>query len=168
MSLIQHPRTLRNYRAYIDGQSYAGLSPEAKMPEVKIQVADYRGGGMDGTTPQDMGIEAMTAEITLAEWTEQALTLIGTRKRMVLRPAAQGQDVGNADAIIATLGGLWSSLSPGDLKPGNDMPLKLTLSCDYFRMVKNGVEMFELAPALGKRVVGGVDQLAALNTAMGA
>lgn len=165
--MIQYPRTIRNFRGFIDGESYAGLSPEAKMPEVKIQVADYRGGGMDGSTPQDMGLEAMSAEITLAEWTDQALTLIGTRKRLVLRPAAQGPDFTNADAIVATLGGLWSSLSPGDIKPGSDVPLKLGLSCDYFRMVKNGTEMFELDPANGKRVVGGVDQVAALNEAMG-
>ena len=109
----------------------------------------------------------MRAEITLADWTDQALTLIGTRKRLVLRPAAQGEDFNSADAIIATLGGLWSSLSPGDLKPGSDVPLKLGLSCGYYRLTKNGTEMFELAPRQGKRVVNGVDQLAALNEAMG-
>lgn len=163
----QYPRTIRNFNAFIDGVSFAGRVLEGKIPEVKLTTAAHRGGGMDGPVAQDMGTEAMQAEVTLAEWVPDLVTLIGTRKRMVLRPVARGQHDFSADAFIATLGGLWSTNNFADLKPGSDMPLKLTLEVDYFRMLKDGDELFEIDIEAGKRVVGGIDQLAATRAAMG-
>ncbi|UWQ00860.1 phage major tail tube protein [Aliiroseovarius crassostreae] len=165
--MMQYPRTIRNFNAFIDGRSYAGLCLEGKLPELKLQLANHRGAGMDGTVAQDMGMEAMKAEITLAEWPSEVITLIGTRKRMTFRPVAKGQEDHTADGFVCTLGGLWASTNFGDLKPGSDSPLKLTLEVDYFRMLKDGEELFEIDIQAGKRVVGGVDQLKELRAKMG-
>lgn len=164
---MNYPRTIRNYNAFVDGFGYSGKSTEAKLPEVKLQTAAHRGGGMDGTVAQDMGLESMQAELTMAEWVPDLITLIGTRRRMVLRPAAMGQHDFTADTIVGTVGGLWSSTNFGELKPGTDVPLKLMCEVDYFRMVINGTELFEIDIEAGKRVIGGVDQVADLRRAMG-
>lgn len=165
--MMQYPRTIRNFNAFVDGVSYAGRAIEGKLPELKLQTASHRGGGMDGPVAQDMGTEAMRAELTLAEWVPELVTLFGTRQRLVLRPVAKGQHDNSADAFISTLGGLWTITNFADLKPGSDVPLKLTQETDYFRMVKDGEELFEIDTEAGKRVIGGVDQLASMRAAMG-
>ncbi|AZV77880.1 phage major tail tube protein [Parasedimentitalea marina] len=162
-----YPRTIRNFNAFLDGVSYAGRATEGKLPELKMQVANHRGAGMDGVSPVDMGTEAMNAEVTLSEWSPNAVKLFGTRKRLVLRPAAMGEDDFSADTYVATLGGRWTSTNFGDLKPGSDVPLKLSLAVDYFRLTMNGDELFEIDILAGKRVIGGVDQVVELRKAMG-
>lgn len=164
---MQYPRTIRNFNAFVDGVSYAGRVLEGKLPELKIKTANHRGGGMDGTVAQDMGMEAMSAEMTLAEWPPELVKMFGTRQRITFRPAAMGEDDFSADTRVATMGGRWTVVNFGDLKPGSDTPLKLTLEVDYFRMVQDGDELFEIDVQAGKRVIGGVDQLAEIRSAMG-
>lgn len=164
---MSYPRKIRNFSSFIDGVSYAGRALEGKLPELKLQLASHRGGGMDGPVAQDMGTEAMKAELTLADWPPELITLFGTRQRMTLRPAAKGEHDFSADSYVATLGGLWTVVNFSDLKPGSDVPLKLTLEVDYFRMQHNGAELFEIDIEAGKRVIGGVDQLGELRKAMG-
>lgn len=164
---MQYPRKIRNFGAFIDGFGYAGRMTEAQLPELKIMTEAHRGGGMDGSVAQDMGLEAMQAEGTLADWPPELIKLIGNRRRMVLRPTSRGEDDFAADSYVATLGGLWTVTNFAALKPGGDTPLKLTLEVDYFRMTLDGDELFEIDVAAGKRVIGGVDQLAAMRRAMG-
>ena len=161
------PRKIRNFNAFIDGRSYFGIATEAKLPQPKIKTEGHQGSGMDAPVGIDMGMEAMTAEVTLSEWDPTALKLLGTNARMVLRPAAESStDTGN-DVIIATMGGLWTGTEFGDLKPGTDVPLKLMLDVRYYRLVINGVEIHEIDIPNGKRVIGGVDQLRGIRRAMG-
>ena len=164
---MQYPRTIRNFNAFINAQSYAGRVLEGKPPEVKLITANHRAGGMDGSIAQDMGIEAMKTEITLAEWATETIKLIGTRERVTFRPGAMGQDDFSADSFVMTMGGLWSSTNFGDLKPGSDTPLKLTQETDYFRVIKNGEVLIEIDIKGGKRIIGGVDQWAEMRKAMG-
>lgn len=165
--MMQYPRKIRNFNAFVDGVSYAGRVTEGQLPELKMQVANHRGGGMDGQVAVDMGMEAMQAELTLAEWPPELIKMFGTRRRMTLRPGAMGEHDFAADAYVATLGGRWSVTNFGSLKPGDDTPLKLTLEVDYFRMLKDGDELFEIDVEAGRRIIGGVDQLAGLRAAMG-
>jgi len=163
----QYPRTIRNFNAFIDGVSYAGRALEAKLPELKLQTANHRGGGMDAPIAIDMGMEAMTAEVTLAEWPPELIKMFGSRQRMVLRPVAQGEHDATADAYVGTIGGRWSVTNMADLKPGSDVPLKLTLAVDYYQLEKDGEELVLIDVEAGKRIIGGVDQLAAQRAAMG-
>jgi len=162
-----YPRTIRDFIGFVDGVGYAGIILEAKLPELKLLIANHRAGGMDAPAPQDMGMEAMQAEITSAEWTEELVTLVGTRKRLVLRPGAKGQQDFVADSYIATIGGLWSATKFADLKPGSDVPLTLSLEVDYFRLEKDGKVLVEIDVEAYKRIINGVDQLASIRQAMG-
>lgn len=165
--MMQYPRTIRNFNAFVDGVSYAGKVLEGKLPELKLQLANHRGAGMDAPIAIDMGMEAMKTELTLAEWPPELIKMFGTRQRMTLRPGAMGEHDFTADSYVATLGGRWTVTNFADLKPGSDAPLKLTLDVDYFRMVKDGDTLFEIDVEAGKRIIGGVDQLAGMRAAMG-
>ena len=164
---MQYPRTIRNFNGFIDGIGYAGLMIEAKLPELKLKTGGFRGAGMDAPIAIDLGMEAMQAECTLAEWRPELVQMFGTRQRMTLRPTAAGEADFSADEIVASLGGRWSVVNYGDLKTGDDVPMKLTLEVDYYRMLHNGEELFEIDVQAGKRVIGGVDQLAEQRRAMG-
>ncbi|MCF6432599.1 phage major tail tube protein [Leisingera sp. MMG026] len=165
--MIQYPRTIRNFGAFIDGRSYCGRVTEGKLPELKLMLAAHRGSGMDAPVNQDMGMEALRTELTLAEWPPELIKMFGTRQRLTLRPGAMGEEDFSSDTIIATVGGRFSVTNFADLKPGSDAPLKLTVETDYFRMLHNGDELFEIDVRAGKRVIGGVDQLAELRASMG-
>ncbi len=160
------PRVIRNFNAFVDGISYFGIATEAKLPQLKIMTEAHRGAGMDGPVGIDMGVEGMTAEITLAEWKPELLVKTGTQQRFVLRPAQVG-DAGDVDTIIASLGGLVTSAETGDLKPGTNATLKLTMDVRSYRLEVNGVVMHDVDLVNGRRLVGGVDQLADIRRAMG-
>ncbi|MEH6522303.1 phage major tail tube protein [Sulfitobacter sp.] len=164
---MQYPRKIRNFSAFIDGVGYSGKVTEGSLPELKIKTEAHRGGGMDGSVAQDMGMEALQAAITLAEWPPELIKMFGTRQRMTFRPTAMGEDDFSADAYVSTMGGRFTVANFSDLKPGGDTPLKLTLEVDYFRMVLDGDVLFEIDVEAGKRIIGGVDQLAEIRAAMG-
>lgn len=162
------PRKIKNFNAFVDGRSYLGRATEAKLPQPKIQTEAHRGSGMDAPVGIDMGMEGMTAELTLAEWDVNVLKLLGATNRLVLRPVAESStDTGVTDTIIATIGGLFTGTEFGDLKPGTDVPLKIMVDVRYYRLTVNGVEIHEIDIVNGKRVIGGVDQLAGIRRAMG-
>ena len=165
--MMQYPRTIRGFNAFVDGVSYAGRVLEGKLPELKMQAANHRGGGMDAPISIDMGMEAMQAELTLAEWPPELIKMFGTRQRMTLRPGAMGESDFTADSYVGTIGGRWTVVNFGDLKQGSDVPLKLMLETDYFRLQLDGEDLIEIDIEAGKRIIGGVDQLASMRAAMG-
>jgi P2 family phage contractile tail tube protein len=161
------PRKIKNFNAFVDGESYFGIATEAKLPQLKVMTEAHRGAGMDGPVGIDMGVEGMTAEITFGEWSPALLKKPGLQQRFVLRPAAAGEVGDGADTIIATIGGLITGTETGDLKPGTDTTLKLMMDVRYYRLEINGEQLVEIDLVNGKRVIGGVDQLADIRRAMG-
>ncbi len=161
------PKIIRNFNAFVDGVSYFGLCTEAKLPWPKIQTEAHRGAGMDGPVGIDMGMEALSAEATFAEWNPTLLKTVGTNRRVVFRPAAQAEGSDTADTIIATIGGLITSNEGSDLKPGTGSPLKLMWDVRQYRLEINNEVCWDIDLVAGKRIVGGTDQLAALRQAMG-
>lgn len=165
---MSYPRTIRNFNAFINSESYFGLVTEAKLPVLDLNTAEHRGAGMDAPVAIDMGMNAMKAELTFMEHRPELITLLGTHQNLVLRPGAQAQtDFTDVDTYIYTVGGLWTTVDAGTLKPGAEAPLKLTTSLTYLRVEMNGTELVELDIENGKRVIGGKDQLAAMREAMG-
>lgn len=162
------PRTIRNFNAFVDGFSYFGLALEAKLPQPKIQTEAHRGAGMDGPVGQDVGMEALSAEVTFSEHRRELLTMFGTTdKKLVLRPAQVAPDGPSADTIIASIGGLVTVAETSDLKPGANSPLKLIWDVRYYRLEMNGIEIYEIDLVAGIRRINGVDQLAGIRRAMG-
>lgn len=162
-----YPRTIRNFNAFVDGVGYFGIATEAKLPQVKVQTEAHRGAGMEGPVGLDMGLEGMTSEITFSEWSPTLLKKLGRQERFVFRPMQRGEDDVEATTIIATVGGLITIPDLGDLKPGTNSPLKLTMDVRYYRLEIDGEEIWEIDLVNAKRVIGGVDQMASARAAMG-
>jgi len=164
---MAYPRTIRNFNAFVDGTSYFGKVLTGKLPEIKTQNSSHRGGGMDGPVSIDMGTEALSAELTFAEWLPELIKMFGTRQRFVFRAAAVGEQDFTADDHVITVGGRITIVSQGDLEAGKDNPLKLHMEVDYYRIQKNGENLIEIDIEAGSRIVDGVDQVADQRRAMG-
>lgn len=164
---MSYPKQIRNFNAFVDGRSYFGRVTEGKLPDLKLMTAAYRGAGMDGPVGVDMGLEAMSAELTFAEFDPALARLIGRVNRFVLRPVHKGEDGAEADTMIFTIGGLITEYEPGALKPGDDTKLKLKIDLRSYRYEHNDEVIWDIDLEAGKRVIGGVDQLADHRRAMG-
>lgn len=163
-----YPRKIKNFSVFADGLSYFGLAVKATMPDIVVQTADYRGGGMDGSVAIDMGMEAMTAEITFAEFRPELMTMLGTRQLFVLRAAAQAEaEVTDADALIFTLRGRVTKSGQGEFGAGADVTHALTMAVDRYKIEIAGTPVADIDVEAGKRAIGGVDQVAAIRRAMG-
>ncbi|MEM8554393.1 MAG: phage major tail tube protein [Pseudomonadota bacterium] len=162
------PRTIRNYNAFLGGTSFMGLITEGQLPQLQLQTEDYRGAGMDASVAIDMGMQAMTASATFAEWNNTLMTLIGTHESLVLRPAAAAQvDNQDVDAMVFTITGLWTQLNPDVLRGGQAANIQLTCGVHYYHGEQNGTELWDIDIENGIRKIGGTDQLAAIRAAMG-
>jgi hypothetical protein len=161
-----YPREIKNYNAFLDGRSYMGLITICKLPDLKIKTEAHRGGGMDSELHQDMGFEIGPAEATFAEYDPRLVRLLGSRRKLVARPGAQGED-GTVDTLVFTLSGRWTGLDGLTLEAGKRAALKLTCQPDYYRYQHNFRTEIEIDVENAVRMIGGVDQMAALRKAMG-
>lgn len=164
---MAYPRTIRSYNAFLDGTTYYGLAVEATLPNLTLVTEDHRGAGMDQAIAIDMGMERMTCDINFAEYRPELIKRFGTKARLVLRPAAVGEDSFEADSHVYTIGARWTGVEPGKLKQGALSLLMLKGSVDYFRIEQNGTELVEIDVVNAVRKIGGVDQLASIRKAMG-
>lgn len=164
----RYPYKYRNHTVFFDGQNWAGDAMEVSPPEPTIQKADHRAAGMDAPAPVDMGMEAMSASASFTSWSDGIVTLLGKRARMTFRPAhATVGGLDDAVGYVMTIGGLWTKTSVGELKPGNDAPLKVECAVDFYRLEREGVVLYDIDVEAGKRIIDGVDQVGAIRSAMG-
>ncbi|PTE15911.1 phage major tail tube protein [Pseudogemmobacter blasticus] len=161
------PRIIKNFNAFVDGISYFGLASEAKLPAVKVQTEGHRGAGMDGPVGVDVGMEALSAEITFTEWSSAVLKKLGRTERFVLRPAAGSSTDFSATTIIATMSGLITVSEPSDLKPGTAATLKIGMDVRTYKLEMDNEVIYEIDLVNAIRRIGGVDQLAEIRRAMG-
>lgn len=77
------PRKLKLMNLFIDGVSYLGVVQSVTLPKLTRKLENYRGGGMNGSAPVDLGLDddALSAEISLGGF---PMTLSG---RYTLPPA---------------------------------------------------------------------------------
>lgn len=162
------PKVLKNYVAYLDAYGYAGKVPEAKLPAIKLKTETYSGGGLAAELDLDMGlIEKMEMEITFAEYIPAVLGLFGDPDASVTLRGAQEDTPNTAEAVIVSVRGLFTQTDPGTWKPGSQTANKCTVSLKYLKVTIGSSVVCEIDAENMKRVIGGVDQLAAIRRALG-
>lgn len=165
------PRTLRNFSLFIDGQGYAGRITELTLPTLGIQTEDYRAGGLDAPIAIDMGMEALTAEFTLAEYDPDALKVFGLYDQNAVQLTARGALQRNGDtdavAVVCNMTGSISSFDPGSFEAGAMTEAAFTMAVRYYKFAVANEDLIEIDIENMKRIVNGTDQLASLREAMG-
>ncbi len=163
-------KILKDISLFIDGRGYAGNIEEFEPPKLTLKTEEHRGGGMDVPAEIDMGMEALTAGITLSHAAREALKLFGlapgSQTPMTLRGSQESQ-TGEVEGVIYSLRGTFKESDPGTWKPGEKAPQKLMMALRYYKLEIGGETIHEIDVEGGKRVINGTDQLAERRRALG-
>lgn len=162
------PKTLKNYVAYLDGVGYAAKVPEAKLPTIAIKTEDYDAGGLAAPVAIDSGtMEKMEAEVTFAEYSDAVIGLFGTTDAAVTLRGAQEAELNTAEPVIVSMRGLFTKADPGSWKKGSQTALKCTVGLKYLKITIGSRTVVEIDAENMKRIINGVDQMAAIRRALG-
>lgn len=164
------PRVLRNFNLFVNGIGYAGRVTEAELPEFVVKTEEHRAGGMDAPAEIDMGMEALSAKLTFAEYVADIFKsfgkMDGNAVRIQLRGALQ-RDGETAVALVVELHGGFKKNGLGSWKAGDMASNEVEMSCRYAKITLGGDELIEIDVDNMKRIVGGEDQLASIRAALG-
>jgi len=164
------PETLANMNLFADGVSFQGDVPSLTLPKLTLKTEEHRAGGMDVPVELDMGMEKQEAGFTTTGVRRESLKFFGladgTSFNGVFRGAFKGLK-GKVTPVIVTLRGLLKEIDMGDWKAGDKAEIKHNVALTYYKLEVDGRLIYEI-DALGmKRVINGVDQLAAQRSALG-
>lgn len=164
------PQTLFNTNLFVDGTSFQGDVPSLVLPKVTVKTEEYRAGGMDAPIEMDMGLEKLESSFVTNGVRKEALKYFGLADQTAFngsfRGAFKGQK-GEITAVTATIRGMLKEVDPGDWKAGDKAEFKYAVAVTYYKLEIDGTVMYEIDPVNSIRVINGVDQLAAMRTALG-
>lgn len=164
------PRILNNYNMIAQGRGFAGRVDEIELPKLKIKTDEQRSGGTDVPEDIDMGMEKLECSFTLAEHDPVIFKTFGLRSgsavQLTFKAAMVDDD--SVTPYVVQVRGRYTELDPGTLKAGDKTPLKATVAVNYYRLDQGDENLVEIDVRGMKRIIGGVDQLAAIRNAISA
>ncbi|AZL70193.1 MULTISPECIES: phage major tail tube protein [Pseudomonas] len=164
------PETLANLNLFVDGVSFQGDVPSLTLPKLTLKMEEYRPGGMDMAVEMDQGMEKQEAAFTTTGVRRESLKFFGLADgngfNGTFRGAFKGLK-GQINPVVVTLRGTLKEVDMGDWKSGDKAEIKHSVGVTYYKLEVDGRLVYEI-DALGmKRVIDGVDQLAAQRAALG-
>jgi len=125
---------------------------------------------MDMPVEMDLGMEKQEAAFTTSGLRREALKFFGLADGSgfngTFRGAFKGLK-GKINPVVVTLRGTLKEIDMGDWKSGDKAEIKHSVGLTYYKLEVDGRLIYEI-DALGmKRVIDGVDQLAAQRAALG-
>lgn len=161
---------LKNYNLFVDGRGYAGNVDEVQLPNLALILEQFRGGGMDASIPLDMGMEALELSFKLSRFSPEVLRLFGLANGstvpLVFRGALQSAD-GVVVAVVINATGRITSVTTDPVRAGEKPLQSYTVGLTYYRYQQAGETVHEIDIPNMKRIINGVDQLAAIRAAIG-
>lgn len=165
------PKRLKNFILFNEGNGYLGEVPECVPPKLAIDTEDYRAAGMPGKVKLDNGLQAMTMEWTAAGYLADSLRQFGTASingvMLRLQQALQQDDTGEVTPATIVMRGRHSQIDFGTAKTGDATQIKYTTELSYYKLTMGGVDLVEVDMVNSVYVVGGVDRMAEIRTALG-
>lgn len=161
---------MRNMNLIVDGRGYAGALAKVTPPKLTIKTEETRMGGMDAPVDMDVGMEKLTIDYSLATYDpdiQKGFGLLeGANIQHTIKGATQDRD-GNVHAEIIQCRGKVIEIDSGDWEPGKAVEMKVKISLVYYKRERDGTVLHEIDVENNKRIIGGIDQLAAINNAIG-
>ncbi len=161
------PRKLKYLNLFNDGLSYMGVVSSVTLPKLTRKLENYRGGGMNGAAPVDMGLDddALSVEWTIGGFPDDQLWAQYAAASAASVPlrfcgSYQRDDTGDTVAVEIVLRGRHKEFDFGDQKQGEDTETKISTQCTYFKLTVDGKERIEVDIVNMVERVNGVDMLA--------
>lgn len=117
------PRKLKYLNLFNDGLSYMGVVSSVTLPKLTRKLENYRGGGMNGAAPVDMGLDddALSVEWTIGGFPDDQLWAQYAAASAASVPlrfcgSYQRDDTGDMVAVEIVLRGRHKEFDFGDQK----------------------------------------------------
>ncbi len=159
------PKILKNFNVFVDGRGYAGRVDEITLPKLTIKTEEYQGAGMSAPVEIDMGMEKLEMDLTFSEYDQELFKLFGLTNgsefALTIRGALQG--TGDTLPVIINVRGYFKEMDFDSWKPAEKATLKCSVTCNYYKLTIDGVELIEIDPVNMIRTVNGIDQLSKIK-----
>mgnify|MGYP000105799673 CR=1 FL=1 len=164
------PQVLIDFAWYQDGSGLIGRCPKVKLPELTKVVEEYIAGGMAAPIDIDMGmVEKMEITPSLAEPNVETIKLFGlsngNEKPFTFRGALRGK--GDAVPMVIRTTGRVIGLNIDEIERKKLASTECKITVATLKVEINGEVLIDIDAEGGKFVVGGVDQRASINAALG-
>jgi P2 family phage contractile tail tube protein len=164
------PKKLKNMNLLVDAYGFAGKVNEVTLPKITQKLEEHRAGGMDAPVEYDMGLEKLECGFSLAEYDPAVLVLFGLTLNNSVPVTVRGyaeDESGKSQTIVARMRGRLTEQDPGTWKPGDNAELKGKLSCTFYSLTIDGIELIHIDIPNMERRIAGVDQLKKQREALG-
>lgn len=164
---------LQGFTVYFGGNDYGIDCEEVGLPTPTLVQQEYRGGGMDLAVNQGMAaIEPLEATFRFAGHPARVLGAVaqGPGKNLIvtIRGAVQDTLTGITVAHVIVLTGQFNEHSRDNWQRGEKGGLEITMSgITVYRYEVGGAILHDIQAYPPRRIIGGVDQLAEINTILG-
>lgn len=159
---------LKNFNLYVDGRGYAGTVEEVQLPTLNIMSEDYRAGGMDAPIEIDMGMEKLETTFKVSRFDESLDALLSSSGNINLtfRGAVESLD-GSVKAAVVKMTGRIHSIETDAATPGSKVTKTYRVTLIAYSYSLDGVSIHDIDIINMRRVIGGIDRLAAQRNAIG-
>ena len=153
---------MRNFVVWVDGEGKLGDGQNCTLPVLTLHMDEYRGGGMDIPIEIDLGMEMMEMSFTLTSFDPQIFQLFGltpgNSKPFTIRGHLQSES-GDSLGVAAHVVGPIKNIDGGQWTAGDKTEMIVTVACHYYRLKHGAIDLIEIDPVNGSRVINGVEQL---------
>ena len=171
--MAQLNNILRYFAVYCNRNAYMGEVSELKVPDFKLKMEEFRGGGMDIPVEADLGMEKLETEFKLFSWDDKVFRRFG--------------QLGNAQSTPLTFRGHFQSQDNNPLitrvqinmdvrvkdrtseawKPGSKAEITIKCAIDFYEEFHNDSLIYRIDPLGFQRIIDGEDQLAEARISLG-
>jgi P2 family phage contractile tail tube protein len=157
---------LKNFNLYVDGRGYAGNAEEVTLPNLNITGEDYRAAGMDAPVEVDLGMEKLELSFKVSKWETELEGLFGQLINATFRGAVEDLD-GTVKACVIKMRGKIHAIERDSVTPGAKVGNSYRMPLVSYSYSLDGVTVHDIDVVNMKRIIGGVDRLAAQRRAIG-
>lgn len=163
-------RVFKNVNLFFAGNSFAGEVVEVNLPKLKVKTEEFRGGGMDAPVDITQGIEKLTTDFTVKQYSPllvgSASPREGADQSFIMRGALEDWDSTVAPMVVIMRGKV-TEVDRGSLKPGAESQLKISMTLDYYSEEVAGEMVTEIDVMNVTYLTNGRDALSDIRNALG-
>lgn len=165
-------RKLKNMNLFQNGGGMLGVVSEVTLPKLTIKTESSRYAGMLGEVDFNQGVDKLELTYKVGGMTLATLQNFGSARLGVDQHrwvgAVQDNSTGAVSVVEVVTRGNHNEVDFGTSKVGEGGETSFMVSCTYYKLTVDGVDLIEIDKISGKLVVNGVDQTEAIRNAIGA
>jgi P2 family phage contractile tail tube protein len=163
-----------NANVYLNGTTnLLGRAEEIELPQIKLVMVEHKGLGLFGKLKYPAGHDVLEAKVKWASFYPEVMgAVFQPFKSTALMVRADVQQMG-ADGLVsevplvALLTGIFHEMIGGKLVKHENSDTPSAMTVYYYKLMLEGIDQVEVAPAAGIFKVNGVDQLGEFNANQG-